>query len=165
MNRWIALVSCVALTACGGSRSTPAVGATSGSADGVYEFNVSVPAYEPGKTLRVQGTLTVLGDSLIIQSPNSCEDVVGLVRYMPKGMPSANAARGFNCGGAWFSFNRRDPVKSATWYATVPIPKQRNACAEYRVNDARRQVCVRWRPETYYEYQSRSGSIPLRLIQ
>ena len=166
MNRWIAALSCVVLNACGGARSTPSAGTTN-TRDGVYEFSASFPAYEPGKTIHVQGTLTILGDSLSVQSPNGCMTAVEYGRVVPRGMPSTTTQRTFVCAGAWLSFAGSDPVKSATWYATVPVPKQRNTCAEYRVNDARsgRRECVRYRPETYYEYQTRSGGIQVRLIQ
>ena len=164
MNRWMLTVASVALGACGGARSSSSADAPFNTRDGVYEFSANVPAYEPGKTLRIQGTLTILGDSVFIQSPNGCAAASERTRYFPKGMPYVPGSKGFfDCGGTWLSFAGRDPVKSAMWYATVPIAKQRNACVEY-VRRETRQVCVRYRPETYYEYQTRSGGIQVRLV-
>lgn len=163
MNRWIAAFACAVVGACGGSRSGPSVDTSSDARYGVYEFTATVPSYEPGKTIRLQGTLTIVGDSLLIQSPNGCVAAADYGRVMPRGMPATTTARGFYCGGAWLSFAGRDPVKSAAWYASVPVPKQRNACVEY-VRRETRQVCVRYRPETYYEYQTRSGGLQLKLI-
>ena len=163
MSRVIATLACLVVGACGGSRSDPSVAASSDARDGVYEFTATVPSYEPGKTIRLQGMLTVLGDSLLIQSPNGCVTAAEYGRVVPKGMPGTTTAKGYYCGGAWLSFAGRDPVKSAMWYASVPVPKQRNACVEY-VRRETRQVCVRYRPETYYEYQTRSGGLQLKLI-
>src|SRR5687767_4025220 len=164
MKPWILMVASVVLGACGGARSSPSADAPSEARYGVYEFSASVPAYEPGKTQRIQGTLTVLADSVFIQSPNGCTNASERTRYFPRGMPYVPGAKGFyDCGGTWLSFAGRNPVKSAMWYASVPVPKQRNACVEY-VRRETRQVCVRYRPETYYEYQTRSGALQLKLI-
>ena len=164
VKRWTATFACVATMSCGGSRGAPSVDSPSGAAEGVYEFSANLPAYEPGKTLHIQGTLTIIGDSLIVQSPNGCTAELGRTQYFPRGMPYVPGAKGwYNCGGTWLSFRARDPVKSAIWYASVPVAKQRNACVEY-VRRETRQVCVRYRPETYYEHQTRSGGIQVKRV-
>lgn len=165
MNRWIPTTACAALCACGSSRGAPTVEAPSGSGEGIYEFSASIPARQAGTTIRVQGTFTLVGDSLLVQSPNGCEAVVSRGPAAPNGVPSSATVRSFYCGGALLTFDRRDPVKAARWFASVPVPKQRNACVEYRTSENRRQVCVRWRPETYYTYETRSGGIQVRPIQ
>ena len=153
----------LALSACGGSRSAPTAKSPSESKEGNYEFSASIPARQPGTTIRVQGTFTLVGDSLFVQSATGCDAVVQLGPAAPNGVPSKAIARSFYCGGGLLSFDRRDPVRGARWTATVPVPKQRNACVEY-VRRETRQVCVRYRPETYYTTELRSGGIQVRRI-
>ena len=164
MTRWL-FTTCLTIIACGGSRTTPSTDAALRANEGVYEFSASVPSREVGQTIRVQGTLSIIEDSLFIQSPNGCYDAAYRGPGNPNGVPSGPNYKIVSCGGALLAFNRRDPVKSAQWYATVPVPKQRNACVEYRMNEARRQVCIRYQPETYYTYESRSGGVLVKLIQ
>jgi hypothetical protein len=107
--------------------------------------------------MRIRGTLVVIGDSLIVHPDSNC--VIAEVREAR----SPGGVR-LNCRGASVNFDRRNPT-AATWFTRVKVPKQRNACVEYRFNEARRQVCVRYRPETYYADESRSGPVQVRLIQ
>lgn len=157
------LIACVAITACGGgSRSTPSTASTSVSPEGVYEYLATIPGYQPGKTLIVQGTLSVVGDSLFVQPDSGCF----LFRPMRVGQePVRPGTATLTCGGASLNFDRRN-LKSGTWYSFVQVPKQRNACVQYEPRDAARSPrCIRSRPETYYESQRRSGVVQIRLIQ
>ena len=159
MMRMRVLIACLAITACGGaSRSASAT--NSGSEEGVYEYSASVP-YQAGKTIRVQGTLSVVGDSLFVQPDSGCY----LYRPAAGQAPVRPGAATLNCGGASLNFDRRN-LKSGTWFSVVQVPKQRNVCAQYEPRDAARSPrCLRWRPETYYESQRRTGVVQVRLIQ
>jgi hypothetical protein len=159
MMRRRVLVACLAITACGGaSRSAPTTNA--GSAEGVYEYSASVP-YQVGTTIRVHGTLSVVGDSLFVQPDSGCF----LYRPAVGQAPIRPGAATLTCGGASLKFDRRN-LKSGTWYSVVQVPKQRNVCAQYEPRDAARSPrCLRWRPETYYESQRRTGVVQVRLIQ
>jgi hypothetical protein len=157
------LIACVAITACGGaSRNAELTTSPSNSLEGVYQYSATIPGYQPGKTLRVQGTLTVVGDSLFVQPDSGC------VLYQPTRVgqePIRAGAATLNCGGASLNFTRRN-LKSGTWYSVVQVPKQRNTCVQYEPRDAARSPrCIRSRPETYYESQRRSGVVQIRLIQ
>jgi hypothetical protein len=159
MQRWIAVTTCIALSACGSARrSAHSTTSPSVSNEGVYEYSATIPGYQPGKTLRVQGTLSVVGDSLFVQPDSGC------VLYNPTVRQAPGAAT-INCGRASLNFDRRN-LKSATWSGFVQVPKQRNSCVQYEPRDAARSPrCIRYRPETYYENQRRSGPVQLRLIQ
>jgi hypothetical protein len=156
------MIACVAITACGGaSRSVPSMSSASDSPEGVYEYSATIPGFQPGKTLRVQGTLSIVGDSLFVQPVSGC------VLYRPAigQAPVRPGAATLNCGGASLHFDRRN-LKSGTWYSVVQVPKQRNACVQYEPRDAARSPrCIRSRPETYYESQRKSGVVQIRLIQ
>ena len=153
------LIACLAITGCGGaSRTAPAT--YSGSDEGVYEYSASVP-YQAGKTIRVQDTLSVVGDSLYVQPDSGCY----LYRPASGQAPVRPGAATLNCGAASLNFDRRN-LKSGTWFSVVQVPKQRNVCVQYEPRDpARSPRCLRWRPETYYESQRRTGVVQVRLIQ
>lgn len=163
MNRSIVTLACIALGACGGARSSPSVEAK--SKDGFYEFSAAIPSSQQGEgTVRVQGTLSAFDDSLWVQTGSSeCAVVPVPERYRT---PSDKRVATVYCRtGARITFDRRDPT-SARWYARVAVPKQRNTCVEYgpRPPTGNRPNCLRWRPETYYTYEQRSGAVQVKRI-
>jgi hypothetical protein len=124
MQQWIAVTTCIALSACGSARrSAHSTTSPSVSNEGVYEYSATIPGYQPGKTLRVQGTLSVVGDSLFVQPDSGCVLYNPTVRHAP-------GAATINCGRASLNFDRRN-LKSATWSGFVQVPKQRNSCVQY----------------------------------
>jgi len=156
------LITCVVIAACGGSsRGAPSTTLPSDSPEGVYEYSATIPGYQPGTTLRVQGTLSVVGDSLFVQPDSGC------VLYRPTRVGQEQGRAGtatLNCGRASLNFDRRN-LKSGTWSGLVQVPKQRNTCVQYEPRDAARSPrCIRSRPETYYENQRRSGVVQIKAI-
>jgi hypothetical protein len=161
MNRPIALLICFAIAACGGARHTPSA-ASSGSNEGVYEFSATIPTRQPGQTLRISGTFSVVDDSLYVQHRNECYQVAPGASGLP---PSTGTVATLYCGGALVTFDRRNPT-SAKWVATVPVPKQRNVCAEYepRPPTGNNPRCIRQRVESYYTYEQRTGVVQVKRI-
>lgn len=158
--RWPVAVI-LAAYGCGVSRGSPSVGAPA-EAEGVYEFTASIPARETGSTLRVRGTLSIIADSMYVQTANACAVLDGSAPA-PTGSASGAGTIRLGCSGAFLMFERRNPA-AAKWYATVSVPRQRNVCVEEEVREARRRVCVRRRPETYYTPEQRTGGIQVRRI-
>jgi hypothetical protein len=153
-------LSCVAALACGGgARSGATMDAPSRSRDGVYEYTASIPGAQAGSTIRVQGTLAFVDDSLVVHPDGNCG--VAVSRVAP-----IHRLASLNCGGgATLTLDLRNGA-SGTWSTMVSVPKQRNACVEYAPRDpARSPRCIRWRPETYYVRERRSGPVRIRLIQ
>ena len=157
MDRRLASLICLASIACGGAARSGASPDMSPTANaGVYEYSASVPGREPGSTVRVNGTIAVVGDSLIIHPSAGCAQVETKVV----------SAVSVNCSGISLTFDRRN-LSGGTWYSIVSVPKQRNACAQYEQTGdrARSPRCIRWRPETYYVQERRTGRVALRSIQ
>jgi len=122
MQRWIAVTTCIALSACGSARrNAHSTTSPSVSNERVYEYSATIPGYQPGKTLRVQGTLSVVGDSLFVQPDSGC------VLYNPTVRQAPGAAT-ITCGGASLNFDRRN-LKSATWSGFVQVPKHGTAAS------------------------------------
>lgn len=160
-SHWLPCVSTVFLAACAGSRSATETEARSSTADGQYEYSASIPSYQPGRTLRVTGSLAIVGDSLFVYPGSGCT-VTRHNRSAIAGTSPGSAA--VNCAGASLSFDARN-MRSGRWVTVVPVPKQRNVCVEYEPRDpARTRRCIRYRPETYYESQQRSGVVQIKRL-
>ena len=63
----------------------------------------------------------------------------------------------YRCGDVTYTFDRTDPVRKVTYYATVRMQKTRSVCARYVVNSQGRSVCAEYRNEVYYVDGRRSG--------
>lgn len=161
MHRRLVVLACGFACACAGSRGTPATDALM-SEEGIYEYSASIPGYQIGRTIRVRGSLSVVGDSLFIQPDSGC------VLYRPPTSAQGSVRAGtatLTCAEASLFFDRRN-LKSGTWFSYVQVPKQRNVCVQYEPRDAARAPrCLRSRPETYYERQQRTGVVQIRPIQ
>jgi hypothetical protein len=108
MIRRFVLVGCFAAAACGGaSRSNPATESADASKDGVYEYTASIPGEQLGSTIRIRGTLVVLGDSLIVHPDSNC--FVTEMRQLRRRTASYSVA-----GAGSLAFDRRNPTRS-TW--------------------------------------------------
>jgi hypothetical protein len=159
VNRWLALTSFCLATGCGGS-GRGAAPPPAARADGLFRYSAVIPGYQPGSTLRVQGSLIVTGDSLLAHPESGC----GVSH--PRGTgPASPAFVTVSCGSASLNFDVRN-MNSGRWIANVQVPKQRNACVEYEARDATRQRrCIRSRPETYYVTERRSGAVKIEPIR
>lgn len=164
--RWLAVLSCAASSACGGSRGAPSANAPSSATEGVYDFSANIPGEQLGSTIRVRGSFAIAGDSLVIHPDSNCSLADPETTARMASSYRATVGPGISSlscrGGARLTFDRRNPT-GAQWFAVVRVPKQRNACAEYTRRETR-EVCVRYRPETYYEMQQRSGGVQVKLI-
>jgi len=154
MQRWYAVTACIALSACGGSsRGASSVEAPTASSEGRYEFSATTP------TQVIRGTVRVSSDAMDVQFDTPCQSEA-TTRGMPSGMPSSTSVSRHYCGGAWLTFDRRNPT-SAKWFASVQLPRRREVCARYETQGGR-QVCVSRSTETYYVTENRSGVIQVR---
>jgi hypothetical protein len=151
----VALLSSVALSACGGARTPSADEPPPRSNDGLYEFSASTP------NQLIRGTILVDVDRTSVQFETPCAPEATM-RGRPSGTPSATSVMRYYCGGAWLTFDRRNP-RVAKWYANVEVPRQRQVCERYETISGR-QVCASWNTETYYVYSTRTGVIQVRRI-
>lgn len=151
MNRWVATTACLAMIACGGSRTAPPSGATSTptTADGIYDFVATVPGQA------VRGTLQVAGDTMFFNAVQGCDSNL---RSEPLNNASQAGVFRYACSAAVLAFDRRNPVRSSKWSATVQKELLRQVCAERAVRNGR-EVCIRNEVERYSVSESRTGSI------
>jgi hypothetical protein len=130
---------------------------------GTYEVTATLPGSH------VKGMLSITADSMSFRSDNNCE-----TRYSTAG--SREVARSqsmrnsvgknrmtFGCDGALLAFDKNNPTQSATWHATISVPKQRTVCSNYVTRNGVR-VCESTSVETYDVAENRSGPIQVRRI-
>ena len=110
----------------------------------------------------MKGTLSAFDDSLFVQTGPECRPVTWAERYRT---PSTDRVATIYCDGATLTFEKKNP-ESARWSTRVQVPKQRNACVEYEPmgRGGNRPRCIRYKPETYYTYEQRSGTIQVKRI-
>ena len=133
-----------------------------------YEFTATVPFSDnvtrATRTLELSGVLVRLGDSLFVHPKANCQllSPETPAQRMPKGMPiGANFVRVY-CQGAYLAFNRVKP-SSAKWYTWYSRPETREVCEQYGTR-AGRQVCLRSDMRTFYNTETRSGSIKVKQL-
>lgn len=145
----------IGIVGCASSGSRPAAAHLT---DGVYEYSANIPGSQPGRTLWVRGSFTIVGDSLFIQSDTNCTATRPATQLDP-------AIGRIYCGAAILSIDRRNPTASR-WNGSVQVPKQRMVCVEYepRPPSGNRPRCLRQKPEAYYENQLRSGVVQIKRI-
>jgi hypothetical protein len=158
MNRWLSATTCLTMIACGGSRTAPVSGEPSGptssrdvasTVEGTYDFVATVP----GQAIR--GTLQVAADTMFFAPAEGCDSNI---RSEPIGHASNGGVLRYACMSAVLAFDRRNPVRSSKWSATVRQQRRREVCAERAVRNGR-EVCIRNAIETYEVSESRTGSI------
>ena len=164
MSRSFVIILSTTVLACASSGSTPMVSApTNTAAIGNYEVTASIPGQH------VKGMLNITADSMLFTSENNCE-----TRYTAAGTREVAARQAainttgtnrltFGCDAALLTFDRRNPTQSATWQATVSVPKQRTVCNNYITRNGQR-VCESTSIETYEVSEKRSGAIQVRRI-
>lgn len=136
------------LSCASGTPATARLDATE-PVEGTYDVRATVP----GKVVR--GTLQVAADTIYFDAVEGC---ASNIRSEPIGRESQAGIYRFACEGAVLAFDRRNPVRSSKWYATVRQQRRREVCAERAVRSGR-EVCVRTTIETYEVPESRSGMI------
>lgn len=119
------------------------------SAEGTYDFVATVPGQA------VRGTLQVSADTMFFSPVEGCN---ANIRSEPIGHASNAGIFRYACNMAVLEFDRRNPVRSSKWSATVQTKRRREFCAERAVRNGR-EVCVRTAIETYEVPETRSGSI------
>jgi hypothetical protein len=130
---------------------------------GAYEVTATLPGQH------VKGMLNVTADSMSFSSDSNCEK-----RYSVAGSREVAMAQSmrnsvgknrmtFGCDGALLTFDRNNPMQSASWHATISVPKQRTVCNNYVMRGTQR-VCESTSVEMYEVSESRSGPIQVRRI-
>jgi hypothetical protein len=147
MKAFIGVLTLVTLSSCasGGGTSTRDVTPT----EGTYDFFATVPGQA------VRGTLRVAADTMLFSAVEGCNSNI---RAEPIGNASYAGVFRYACSSAVLEFDRRNPVRSSKWSATVQIKRRREVCAERAVRNGR-EVCIRNAIETYEVPERRSGSI------
>ena len=111
---------------------------------GAYRFTEHA-----GEDMDLEGIFVVEPDSVSIEAtPGPC-------RYERD--RASLLAITYTCGEITYVFDRFDPVRKATYSATVRLQKTRKVCARYVVNSQGRTVCVDYRNEVYFVDSRRSG--------
>ncbi len=111
---------------------------------GAYRFTEHA-----GEDMDLEGIFVVEPDTVSIEAtPGPC-------RY-EKDKASLLAIT-YTCGEVTYVFDRYDPVRKASYSATVRMQKTRSVCARYVVNSQGRSVCAEYRNEVYFVDARRSG--------
>jgi hypothetical protein len=148
MKTVIIVLTVVPLLACASSGRT-ASHDVAASVDGTYDFVATVPGQA------VRGTLQVAADTMFFSAVEGCNSNI---RSEPIGHASYAGVFRYACSSAVLEFDRRNPVRSSKWSATIQNKRRREVCAERAVRNGR-EVCIRTEIETYEVPESRSGSI------
>jgi hypothetical protein len=111
---------------------------------GAYRFTEHA-----GEDMDLEGIFVVEPDSVSIDAaPGPC-------RYQRE--RASVLAITYICGDVTYVFDKSDPVRKATYSATVRLQKKRQVCARYVVNSTGRSVCAEYRSEIYFVDARRSG--------
>lgn len=155
MKALVAVLTLVTLLSCasGGSTTSRNVALVEGTSvapvEGTYDFVATVPGQA------VRGTLQVAADTMFFSAVEGCNSNI---RSEPINHASYAGVFRYACSSAVLEFDRRNPVRSSKWSATVQIQRRREVCAERAVRNGR-EVCIRNAIETYEVPETRSGSI------
>lgn len=143
------------LSACASASKSPGTGEPPQPSGGTYAFSASTPNQV------IRGTVLVSPEGMSIQVETPCQREVA-VQARPRAIPSSSSVASYYCGGAWLTFDKRNPA-TAKWYASVEIPRRREVCSRYETQNGR-QVCVSRTTETYSVFETRTGGIQVRRI-
>jgi hypothetical protein len=147
MKALIGVLTLVTVLSCASGGSTTSRDVA--PAEGTYDFVATVPGQA------VRGTLQVAADTMFFSPVEGCNSNI---RTEPIGHASNAGVFRYACSSAVLEFDRRNPVRSSKWSATVQIRRRREVCAERAVRNGR-EVCVRTEFETYEVNENRSGLI------
>ena len=128
------------------ARSTPAGPAA--SLGGNYRF----VEHPPGVTDAIAGAVVIRGDTLIVV-PES-----GVCDYEPHASKHDNVIV-YTCGPVTLRFDRRDPIRLATFQATATLQSKQVIC------DPRQRGCSRARIESTTVARPLNGVLHLKRIQ
>ena len=148
MKALIGVLTFVTLLSCASGGGSP-TSRDVASAEGTYDFVATVPGQA------VRGTLQVTADTMLFSPVEGCNSNI---RAEPIGRASYAGVFRYACSSAVLEFDRRNPVRSSKWSATVQVKRRREVCAERAVRNGR-EVCIRNTIETYEVPERRSGSI------
>ena len=135
--------------------------------EGTYEFLASAPGQTVRGNFRLQGEdIFVDGQTVDCGTSGSRQEGSAernrAMAIASSGSRNTGAATFRGCEGVTVAFDRRNPVQSK-WYASVPVQRRREVCAERAVQNGR-EVCVRRKMESYETYESRSGTVQVRRV-
>ena len=158
---------CATVIACAAGRTSESVVEGSVPEEATYEFIATIPVSDAAhktRTYQLSGVFVRLGDSLFVQPNASCQQLAPEAPNArgPKGMPTGSGFVRVYCSGAWLTFNRGNP-STARWYTLVSVPREREVCERTGTRNGR-QGCVRKSMQTYYETETRSGTIQVRVL-
>ena len=149
MKTWAGILNFVTLWSCASGGGTTSRDVA--SVEGTYDFVATVPGQA------VRGTLQVTADTVLFSAVEGCNSNI---RSEPIGHASYAGIFRYACSSAVLEFDRRNPVRSSKWSATVQVKHRREVCAERAVRNGR-EVCIRNAIETYEVPEKRSGSIQI----
>ena len=154
-----------ALIACASARNS--TGEAARAAEGSYEFFASIPGQMVRGTFRLEGENVLVNDQAVDCGTTGRRQDASAARNRAMAMASGSSRNTGSltyqgCDGVTLAFDRKNPVQSK-WYASVPVQRQRQVCAETAVQGGR-EVCVRRAMETYEAYEPRSGSVQVRRV-
>ena len=135
--------------------------------EGIYEFLASAPGQTVRGNFRLQGE-DIFIDGQTVDCGTSGPRQEGSAEWnrataiASSGSRNTGAATFRGCNGVTLAFDRKNPVQSK-WYASVPVQRRREVCAERAVQNGR-EVCVRRQMETYEVFESRSGTVQVRRV-
>lgn len=119
----------------------------------MFEYVANIPG------TRIRGTLYVSGDTIVVDTENGgCRETAGRTE------PTAPTV-GYECttanppGSIRLVLDRKHPTRSASVSASVPVARRRSICGEWATNELGGKYCVRYINETYYESETRRGSL------
>ena len=136
------------ILACAGGGSTPGRDVAA-PVEGTYDVAATVPGGI------VRGTLQVARDTIFFEAVEGCN---ANIRSEPIGRASRDGVFRYACNTAVLEFDRRNPVRSSKWSATVQKEGRREVCAQREIRNGR-EVCVRTEIERFEIPESRTGSI------
>lgn len=154
MRKWMVVAPVACAIGCGGARPAPET-APPAAVNGVYTFSAATPAQ------LIRGRIRLIDETMSVEFETTCASTPSAAP-MPRGMPSSLTTQRYYCDGVWLTFDRHNP-SNGRWFATVQTPKQREVCSRYE-SQGGRQVCVSRSTETYYESESRSGTVQVQRI-
>jgi hypothetical protein len=134
-------------------RSAPPARKLTERPTGSFEYVANVP----GTTIR--GTLFVREDTIVIDIQN------GRCRPNPGDPAKVSRTIVYDCSTASpaaavrFSLDRDQPTRLSRVSATVQVARRRSVCGEWASTQSGGKYCVRYITETYFESETRRGSL------
>lgn len=156
IDSWAMMIAAAALTAACHHQASSRSPVLSIDRLGVYQFSEHATAGgDTPETLDIEGTVVVLADTVAVEArPGPC---------IPSTPSVSSTSYAYTCGNNLsLSFDRRDPIRRATYFTRLAHNVKRQVCARYAmVNGRQTSSCAEFRTETSQEYVNRSGVLRL----